>query len=284
MHPNPNLASHYSLPKDLDIIEARNHLEASGHVRIDRLLSSKLDLLEKTREYADVEWEREITSINNSDLSLTGGSTKHFAFGLIGKQETPLYRLATCSEIIDCIRLISGWNSISLLHAYLFYKAPRGGVTPWHQDASYLPIRGKAITIWIPLMELPEPNGMVFANGSQKLSINWEAIGKAGIHSYFTERGCSFELVSSLSPGDVDIHDSYVVHCGTDNFMANTRRVVAIAYLSGNDIYDPDYFDQRLDPNSGELVMRSELSQAYFRGLRPGAKVSAALPTLYCQE
>ena len=277
----PKLTINYSSDQELGLQDFRNIFNTNGHVRINGLLNSQKDLLESTRAYADVEWESEIASSQNIDMALTGGTTRHFAFGLVGKEDTPLYQLATCSEIINCIQSLSGWGSVSLLHAYLFYKAPQGGFTPWHQDSSYLPIRGKTITIWIPLIELPEPNGMVFANGSQDLSINWNEIQETGIHKYFTSRDCTFELISNLLPGDVDVHDGYVIHCGTDNFMPHTRKVVAIAYVSGEDIYDPSFVDLRLDPNSGDLVMRSELSKAYFHSIEPGDKVKKALPTLY---
>ena len=263
-------------------VEHRDVFNANGHVRIDGLLAPRLDLLGKTKKYADAEWEAEVSASKNTDIAKTGGTTRNFAFGLVGKEKTPLYQLATCPEIINSILSLSGWSSVSVLHAYLFYKAPQGGFTPWHQDSAYLPVRGKAITIWIPLIELPEPNGMVFANGSQDLSIHWDDIKSAGIHSYFTTRGCSFELVSNLRPGDVDIHDGYVVHCGTDNFMSCTRKVVAIAYVSGRDVYDPNYVDHRLDPNNGDLLMRSELSQAYFHALQLGDEVGQVLPT-FCR-
>ena len=275
------LTTNYHFDQGSRLQEALNTFNINGHVRINGLLNSQRKLLELTRDYADIEWESESASSQDTDMALTGGTTHHFAFGLVGKKDTPLYDLATCPEVINCIQSLSGWGSVSLLHAYLFYKAPQGGFTPWHQDSSYLPVRGKTITIWIPLVELPEPNGMVFANGSQDLSINWSEIEETGIHKYFTNRDCTFELVSDLLPGDVDVHDGYVIHCGTDNFMLHTRKVVAIAYVSGEDIYDPSFVDPRLDPNSGDLVMRSELGKAYFHAIEPGDKVKKALPTLY---
>ncbi|KZR72382.1 Phytanoyl-CoA dioxygenase (PhyH) [Prochlorococcus marinus str. MIT 1327] len=261
--------------------ESKYLLHKHGHVRINKFLTSTSELMNSVRSYADDEWAKTIQTTNSDDFKSTGGTTEEFKFGLNGKEDTPLYKLASQYSIIRTLSILSEWKSVSLLHAYLFYKSPSGGFTPWHQDNAYLPVDQKAMTIWIPLVDLEEPNGMVFANGSQELNVRWNDIKKKGLHKYFTEHNCHFELVSSLSAGDVDIHDGHVVHCGTDNFMNQTRRVIAIAYISGDARYSIKQVDQHLDPSNKDLKMRQELSKVYFEGANEGDSVKEFLPTFY---
>ena len=204
-----------------ELEEFKYLLHKHGHIRVNKFLASALELLSDVRSYADCEWEKTIQKTKSENLLHTGGTMEEFQFGLKGKENTPLYNLASHPLVLQTIINLTNWESISLLHAYLFYKAPSGGFTPWHQDNSYLPVDQKAITIWIPLVDLEEPNGMVFANGSQDLNICWNEIKQKGLHNYFNQQNCRFELVSSLSVGDVDIHYLVVghidVHCAGDS-------------------------------------------------------------------
>lgn len=266
---------------EVQLNEFKYMLNKNGHIRINKFLTSTSELMKSVRSYADDEWQKTIQATKSNDFKSTGGTTEEFKFGLNGKEDTPLYKLASYPSILRTVSILSEWESISLLHAYLFYKSPSGGFTPWHQDNAYLPVDQKAITIWIPLVDLEDPNGMVFANGSQELNVRWNDIKEKGLHNYFTEHNCQFELVSSLCAGDVDIHDGHVVHCGTDNFMKQTRRVIAIAYVSGNSRYSIKHIDQHLDPSNKDLKMRKELSRVYFEGANEGDFVKEFLPTFY---
>lgn len=255
-------------------------LAENGHLTIKKLLDPSSLLFREAVIAADQQWALTIESAKDaSDLLLTGGTTKSMQFGFSSlSNDDPIFKLATFKPLLSRILELTGWSSIVPLHYYLFYKSAEGPFTPWHQDNAYLPVDRKALTVWLPLINLPYPNGMIFANGSQNLSINWQDISLEGFHDYFTHRYCNFDHVTDLEPGDADLHDGYVVHCGSKNFLPITRRVLAIAFLDGYSKFNKNFIGNNLDPSCSDLVMRDELSEHYFSGITDGSYVKDALP------
>lgn len=255
-------------------------LAENGHLTIKKLLDPDSFLFRQAVIAADEQWSSTIKAANDSDdLLLTGGTTKTMRFGFTTQtSDEPIFQLATFKPLLLRILELTGWSSIVPLHYYLFYKSAEGPFTPWHQDNAYLPVDRKALTVWLPLIKLPSPNGMVFANGSQNLSINWQEIEEEGLHNYFTNRDCNFDHVTDLDPGDADLHDGYVVHCGTKNFLRTTRRVLAIAFLDGDSKFSKNYIGSNLDPTNGDLAMRDQLASHYFSTISDGSFVKEALP------
>ena len=67
-----------------------------------------------------------------------------------------------------------GVPGIRLYHDQALFKEPGGGVTPWHQDQGYWPLRGWGpVTMWMPLVDLTAEMGgsMSFARGSCHLAL-----------------------------------------------------------------------------------------------------------------
>ena len=67
-----------------------------------------------------------------------------------------------------------GVPGIRLYHDQALFKEPGGGVTPWHQDEGYWPLRGWGpVTMWMPLVDLTAEMGgsMSFARGSCHLAL-----------------------------------------------------------------------------------------------------------------
>ena len=65
---------------------------------------------------------------------------------------------------------LMGVASTRLYHDVAINKEPKGGYTPWHQDAYYWPMdTPNCVTMWMPLADITYEMGTLnFASGSQK--------------------------------------------------------------------------------------------------------------------
>jgi hypothetical protein len=173
--------------------------------------------------------------------------------GVVGSQR--FLELAMYQPLVDMVSQVIG-PDIALWGCQIFCKPPEDGYeTPWHQDGQYWPMRPLATcTVWIAL----EPS--LITNGCLKV-IPGSHLNKV-LHPHLHEDRAELTLNQSvntdyfdpstakdleLQPGQMSLHDVYMIH-GANANTSNLRRTgVAIRYMPTS-----SHFDRSLHPAKGE--------------------------------
>jgi hypothetical protein len=162
--------------------------------------------------------------------------------------------LARSPEILDLVEQLIG-PDIILWGAHVFCKPPGDGFeTPWHQDGHYWPIRPLAnCTVWVAL----EPSTR--ANGCLRV-IPGSHLGRVLHPHLFEDRddltlnqrmaAGSFDASQAhdieLAPGQMSMHDVYMIHGALANRSTKRRTGIALRYMPGGSL-----FDRSLSPVAG---------------------------------
>jgi ectoine hydroxylase-related dioxygenase (phytanoyl-CoA dioxygenase family) len=163
--------------------------------------------------------------------------------------------LAMNPDIVDLVARVIGPDVI-LWGCHVFCKpAQEGYETPWHQDGHYWPIRPLAnCTVWVAL----EPSTP--ANGCLRV-IPGSHAGKQ-LHPHLHEDRTDLTLNQrmadgsfdqndavdiELAPGQMSMHDIYMIHGAQANRSGIRRTGVALRYMPGSSL-----FDRSLKPSDGQ--------------------------------
>jgi hypothetical protein len=163
--------------------------------------------------------------------------------------------LARDPEIVELVSSVAGEDLI-LWGCHVFCKpAGEGFETPWHQDGHYWPIRPLATcTVWVALEPSTRENGCLrVIPGSHRaqhlhahlhedrsdLTLNQRLAAGA-----FDEADA---LDIELQPGQMSLHDVYMIHGAAANRSAQRRTGVALRYVPATSL-----FDRSLRPVDGQ--------------------------------
>ena len=172
--------------------------------------------------------------------------------------------LAREPEIVEQVAGLIGPDVI-LWGAHVFCKpAAEGFETPWHQDGHYWPIRPLATcTVWVAL----EPSTR--ANGCLRV-IPGSHVGQV-LHPHLHEDRAdltlqqrladgSFDVAQAvdieLQPGQMSLHDVYMIHGAQANTSSQRRTGVALRYMPASSL-----FDRRLKPLDGQTGVAVNFAQ-----------------------
>jgi hypothetical protein len=172
--------------------------------------------------------------------------------------------LARDPQIVELVSGVIG-NDIILWGCHVFCKpAGQGFETPWHQDGHYWPIRPLATcTVWVAL----EPS--TTANGCLRV-IPQSHLGQV-LHEHLHEdrndltlnqrlAAGSFDEATAvdleLQPGQMSLHDVYMVHGAKANLSDQRRTGVALRYMPATSL-----FDRHLRPVHGQSGVPVNFSQ-----------------------
>lgn len=129
-------------------------------------------------------------------------------------------------------------DGVRLWHDQALVKQAGGGPTPWHQDQGYWPLdTDRAITMWMPLVDLPEAVGsMTFAAGSHLLGdLRGPAISDESELTFdelVAERGLALRTHGALAAGDATFHTGWTLHRAGPNPTAVDRPVMTVIYVA----------------------------------------------------
>lgn len=163
--------------------------------------------------------------------------------------------LAMHPDIVDLVEQAIGPDVI-LWGCHVFCKpAHEGYETPWHQDGHYWPIRPLAnCTVWVALEPSTRENGCLrVIPGSHTarqlhphlhedrtdLTLNQRMADGA-----FDEKDA---VDVELEPGQMSMHDIYMIHGARANRSGVRRTGVALRYMPGSSL-----FDRSLKPSDGQ--------------------------------
>ncbi len=134
-----------------------------------------------------------------------------------------------------------GVRSVRLYHDQALNKEPGGGLTPWHQDQRYWPLDAPcdpcAITMWMPLVDVPEEVGsMTFASGSHLHGeLGPWVIGdesQANFPEVIDRLGFSLDTHGAVAAGDATFHAGWTLHSAPANTSEINRSIMTIIYIA----------------------------------------------------
>ncbi|HXW85239.1 MAG TPA: phytanoyl-CoA dioxygenase family protein [Candidatus Binataceae bacterium] len=124
--------------------------------------------------------------------------------------------------------------------------------TPWHQDASYLPIEGEHLAVaWITFEPVAKENALEFVRGSHRgmlydgsrFDLNDDTAPIYGTLPRLPEierERARFDIVSwAVDPGDVLFFHFRTLHGGAPTHPGQRRRTLSLRFFGGDAVYAP---------------------------------------------
>jgi ectoine hydroxylase-related dioxygenase (phytanoyl-CoA dioxygenase family) len=173
--------------------------------------------------------------------------------GVTGSQK--FLQLAMHPPIIDLVEQLIG-PDIILWGCHVFCKpASEGYETPWHQDGHYWPIRPLAnCTVWVALEPSTQENGCLrVIPGSHTAKQLYEHLHEDRNDLTLNQRMAEGTFDESqaadleLQPGEMSMHDIYMIHGAKANTSQQRRTGVALRFMPGTSL-----FDRNLRPSAGK--------------------------------
>jgi len=168
--------------------------------------------------------------------------------------------LAMHQPIVDLVAQIIG-PDIILWGCHVFCKpASEGFETPWHQDGHYWPIRPLATcTVWVALEPSTTENGCLrVIPGSHRNHQLHEHLHEDRQDLVLNQRMAegTFDEAEAvdleLQPGQMSMHDVYMIHGAKANTSTQRRTGVALRFMPGSSLFDRDL--RPVDGKSGVPV------------------------------
>ena len=162
------------------------------------------------------------------------------------KGSSEFLNLARDANIVEMVSDVIG-EDVILWGCHVFCKpAGEGYETPWHQDGHYWPIRPLATcTAWVALDRSDRENGCLkVIPGSHKGNVLHEHLHEDRADLVLSQRtrddafdaGKAVDL--ELDPGQMSLHDVYLIHGADANRSARRRAGVAIRYMPATSLFD----------------------------------------------
>ncbi|WP_083686620.1 phytanoyl-CoA dioxygenase family protein [Rhodoferax koreense] len=163
--------------------------------------------------------------------------------------------LAMEPEILDMVEQLIG-PDIILWGCHVFCKpAGDGQETPWHQDGHYWPIRPLAnVTVWVALDPSTRENGCLrVIPGSHKAQVTHAHLKEDREDLVLSQRTDTSAFDENdavdleLQPGQMSMHEVYMIHGAEVNRSTQRRAGVALRYMPGTSV-----FERNLNPADGQ--------------------------------
>jgi ectoine hydroxylase-related dioxygenase (phytanoyl-CoA dioxygenase family) len=166
--------------------------------------------------------------------------------------------LARDPEIVELVSGVLGEDMI-LWGCHVFCKpAVEGYETPWHQDGHYWPIRPLATcTAWVALEPSTVENGC--------LRVIPRSHAERRLHDHLHEDRTDLTLNQRLAhvdetaavdielqPGEMSLHDVYMIHGARANTSGKRRTGAALRYMRSTSVFERDL--RPVDGKSGVPV------------------------------
>jgi ectoine hydroxylase-related dioxygenase (phytanoyl-CoA dioxygenase family) len=172
--------------------------------------------------------------------------------------------LARDPQIVELVSGVIG-EDVILWGCHVFCKpAEEGYETPWHQDGHYWPIRPLATcTAWVALEPSTRANGCLrVIPGSHRDKRLHEHLHEDRQDLTLQQRMAdgSFDEAEAvdieLQPGQMSLHDVYMIHGAAANRSTQRRTGVALRYMPATSL-----FDRSLKPVDGKTGVAVNFAQ-----------------------
>ena len=165
--------------------------------------------------------------------------------------------LARTPDIVDMVAQVIG-DDVILWGCHVFCKPGGTGFeTPWHQDGHYWPIRPLATcTVWIAIDKTDRENGClkVIPRSHEKQQL-LEHLTEDRDDLVLSQRTAdeafdrSTGVALELEPGQMSLHDVYMIHGADANRSPRRRAGVALRYMPATSVFERNL--KPADDNSG---------------------------------
>jgi Phytanoyl-CoA dioxygenase (PhyH) len=171
------------------------------------------------------------------------------------KGSAEFLKLAQDRDIVDLVEAVIG-PDIVLWGCHVFCKPGGDGYeTPWHQDGHYWPIRPLATcTVWVALDRSDVGNGCLrVIPGSHRDKKLHDHLHEDRTDLVLNQRMAdgTFDETQAvdleLDPGQMSMHDVYMIHGAAANHSSRRRTGVALRYMPASSL-----FDRALKPMDGK--------------------------------
>jgi len=166
--------------------------------------------------------------------------------------------LAQDREIVDLVSDVIG-DDVILWGCHVFCKpAHEGYETPWHQDGHYWPIRPLATcTAWVALEPSTVENGCLRviprSHAERRLHDHLhEDRTDLTLNQRLAEVDESAAVDIELEPGQMSLHDVYMIHGARANTSGKRRTGAALRYMPSTSVFERDL--RPVDGKSGVPV------------------------------
>ena len=172
--------------------------------------------------------------------------------------------LARDPQIVELVSDVIG-DDVILWGCHVFCKpAAEGYETPWHQDGHYWPIRPLATcTAWVALEPSTKANGCLrVIPGSHRGQVLHPHLHEDRQDLTLQQRMAdgSFDegeaVDIELEPGQMSLHDVYMIHGAAANTSSQRRTGVALRYMPST-----SHFDRSLRPLDGKTGVPVNFAQ-----------------------
>ncbi len=172
--------------------------------------------------------------------------------------------LARDAEIVELVSDVIG-HDVILWGCHVFCKpAAEGYETPWHQEGHYWPIRPLAnCTVWVALESSTVANGCLrVIPGSHRDQRLHEHLHEDRNDVTLNQRmvAGSFDETQAvdieLEPGQMSLHDVYMIHGAKANTSTQRRTGVALRYMPSTSV-----FERELRPADGKTGVAVNFAQ-----------------------
>ncbi len=218
-------------------------------------LRGALDSAALARALAAYDWS--LANPSPSANTYAGGSGRFYQ-DLANRAAWPAYReLVTESPAADHVAALWGTPDVWFMYEQVFLK--EGGDTrrtPWHQDASYLPIEGDEVAVmWISFERVAQEHSLEFVRGSQRGPLydgsrfdpadDTAPIYGDGsmprlpdIEMERAARSKSWDVVSfGVEPGDAIVFHPALLHGGAATRSGARRRTLSLRFFGAGAKY-----------------------------------------------
>ena len=187
--------------------------------------------------------------------------------------DTLFLTVARRPAILDIVEQLIG-PDIALWNSSFFAKPARTGTkTPWHQDGRYWPIRPLATcTVWIAVDASTTENGClrVIPGTHLERQLRTHQLNPAtGLSLPLELQADEYDESAArdivLQPGQISLHDIFLVHGSEPNRSENSRRGLTLRYMPTTSHFDRDLARQ-LSPDSKPPLAISERTLYLIRG------------------
>jgi len=233
--------------QEIDQYHAQGYLIPSFRLSVARVDAMRGALAQLIRDNPDVRPEKLVSA---HDVGRDGAPN---AEGVRGSQA--FLDLARDPDILDIVEQVIG-PDIILWGCHVFCKPAGDGLeTPWHQDGHYWPMRPLAnCTVWVALDPSTRDNGCLrVIPGSHRSGQCHPHLHEDRQDLVLQQRAdeTTFDARQAvdleLQPGQMSMHDVYMIHGARVNHSTQRRTGVALRYMPGSSV-----FERNLNPVDGK--------------------------------
>lgn len=233
-------------PEEIRQYQERGYLIPSFRLPEDRVAALRASLERLIRDNPGVRPEKLVSA------HVVGKDGAPNAEGVRGSRD--FLELAMDPGIVDLVEQVIG-PDILLWGCHVFCKPAGDGLeTPWHQDGQYWPIRPLATcTVWVALDPSTRENGCLrVIPGSHRSRTTYPHLveDRSDLVLNLRTQAEVFDEATAvdleLQPGQMSLHDVYMVHGAAVNRSTQRRTGVALRYMPGSSVFERD-----INPTNG---------------------------------